>query len=75
MLIIQFFLYNNYNNYIINNKSDKNKILNLQMAVTRSKRVQWCLCIKQCKRATNSGAFALARPDHDSLPLDQHYYC
>jgi hypothetical protein len=23
-----FFIYNNYNNHIINNKSDKNKILN-----------------------------------------------
>jgi hypothetical protein len=28
-----FFIYNNYKNYIINNKSDKNKILNLRMAV------------------------------------------
>jgi hypothetical protein len=26
-----FFIYNNYNNHIINNKSDKNKILNLRM--------------------------------------------
>jgi hypothetical protein len=24
-----FFIYNNYNNYIINNESDKNKILNV----------------------------------------------
>jgi hypothetical protein len=36
---------------------------------------QWHLCIKQCKRATDSGTFALAHPDHNSLPLDQHYYC
>jgi hypothetical protein len=29
-----FFLYNNYKNHIINNKSDKNKILNLRMATS-----------------------------------------
>jgi hypothetical protein len=27
----EFFVYNNYNNYIINNKNDKNKFLNLRM--------------------------------------------
>jgi hypothetical protein len=26
-----FFIYNNYNNHIINNKSDKSKILNLRI--------------------------------------------
>jgi hypothetical protein len=31
---------------------------------------QWRLCVKQCKRATVSGAFA--HPDYDPLPLDQH---
>jgi hypothetical protein len=36
---------------------------------------QWHLCIKQYKRVTASGAFALAHPDYDPLPLDQHYYC
>jgi hypothetical protein len=29
---LDFCIYNNYNNYIINNKSDKSKILNLWMA-------------------------------------------
>jgi hypothetical protein len=33
-----FFIYNNYNNHIINNKSDKSKILNLQMI---ARHCQW----------------------------------
>jgi hypothetical protein len=32
-LICRFLKYNNYKHHIINNKSDKNKILNLRMAV------------------------------------------
>jgi hypothetical protein len=35
----------------------------------------WCLYIKQYKHVTGSDAFALAHPDHDPLPFDQHYYC
>jgi hypothetical protein len=38
-------IYNNYKNHIINKKSDKNKILNLQMAA------------RLYKDATDSGAF------------------
>jgi hypothetical protein len=34
----------------------------------QTRHYQWRFCIKQCKRATSSGAFALAHPD-------QHYYC
>jgi hypothetical protein len=37
-----FYLYNNYNNHIINNKSDKSKILNLRMA---ARYCQWRLCV------------------------------
>jgi hypothetical protein len=29
LIVFTFFAYNNYNKYIINNKSDKSKILNL----------------------------------------------
>jgi hypothetical protein len=35
-----FFKYNNYNNHIINNKSDKSKILNLRIA---ARHWQWRL--------------------------------
>jgi hypothetical protein len=31
--LTDFFIYNNYKNHIINNKSDINKILNLEMTV------------------------------------------
>jgi hypothetical protein len=34
---VQFFLYNNYNNYIINNKSDKTKFWNLRMTACHCK--------------------------------------
>jgi hypothetical protein len=54
-----FFIYNNYKNYIINNKSDKNKLLNLRMA---ARHCQWrganapLSVASLCKRATISGA-------------------
>jgi hypothetical protein len=32
-ILPDFFIYNTYKNYIINNKNDKNKFLNLRMAV------------------------------------------
>jgi hypothetical protein len=55
-----FFIYNNYNNHIINNKSDKRKILNLRMA---ARHWQWhgantsLSMMSLLKRATGSGAF------------------
>jgi hypothetical protein len=56
-----FFIYNNYKNNIINNKSDKNKILNLRIA---ARHCQWCLywnvslsVTSLLKRATGSDAF------------------
>jgi hypothetical protein len=41
-----YFKYNNYKNYIINNKSDKSKILNLRMAAR-----QWRVCLLQISTA------------------------
>jgi hypothetical protein len=38
--ITDFFKYNNYKNHIINNKSDKSKILNLRMT---TRHCQWHL--------------------------------
>jgi hypothetical protein len=38
--LTDFLKYNNYKNHIINNKSDKNKILNLRMA---ARHCQWRL--------------------------------
>jgi hypothetical protein len=60
-IIRRFFIYNNYKNHIINNKSDKNKILNLQMV---ARQCQWrganapLSVASLCKRVTVSGAFA-----------------
>jgi hypothetical protein len=59
-----FDIYNNYKNHIINNKSDKSKILNLRMAV---RHCQWCGAnaplpmASLCKRATASGVFTEMR--------------
>jgi hypothetical protein len=41
----------------------------------QTRHCQWRLCIKQCKRVTDSDIFALAHSDHNPLSLDQHYYC
>jgi hypothetical protein len=54
----------------------KFKIYELQRATSsgaeQTRHYQWRLYVKQCKHATDSDAFALAHPDHDPLPLDQH---
>jgi hypothetical protein len=55
-----FFKYNNYKNHIINNKNDKNKILNLRMAVRHCwwRGVNVLLPVAfLLKRATASGVF------------------
>jgi hypothetical protein len=55
-----FVIYNNYKNHIINNKSDKSKILNLRMAAHHC---QWrganapLSVAFLCKRVTVSGVF------------------
>jgi Tol biopolymer transport system component len=67
---LHFIIYNNYKNHIINNKSDKNKILNLRMAArtasgaVQTRNCQWRGAVKTplavtrfSKDATDSDAF------------------